>query len=318
MSRLILKSTNRLVLKKREFLISPEKYKELIHLPLEEKIRKAEVAIQEFHNFANGKIYVAFSGGKDSTVLLDIVRSLYEEVPGVFINTGLEYPEIIKFVNSKENIIHIKPKLKFQDVIEQYGYPVISKEVSRSVFQILTSKSEKLIHKRLHGVGIYKNGKLSEKWKYLLNAPFKINDICCYKLKKDPAKRFEKETKLFPIIGTMTSDSSFREQNYLKHGGCNILNNKRPLSKPLSIWTENDIWNYIKKYNLPYSTIYDKGYYRTGCMFCAFGVHLESPNKFELMEYTHPQHYKFCMEKLGLRKVLEWINENGKNIHIPF
>ena len=51
------------------------------------------------------------------------------------------------------------------------------------------------------------------------------------------------------------------------------------------------------------------GEQRTGCMFCMFGCHLEKePNRFQRMKYTHPKQYKYCMEKLKLKEVLDYIN----------
>ena len=79
---------------------------------------------------------------------------------------------------------------------------------------------------------------------------------------------------------------------------------------PLAFWTEKDIWEYIEKYNLKYSEIYDKGYTRTGCMFCMFGLNLEnSPNRFEKMKKTHPKTYDYCMKNLGLRKVIDFVEK---------
>ena len=78
-------------------------------------------------------VYVSFSGGKDSTVLLDIVRNLYPSVKSVFVDTGLEYPEIRDFVRTFDNVEWLRPKMNFRQVIEKYGYPFISKEVSECV-----------------------------------------------------------------------------------------------------------------------------------------------------------------------------------------
>ena len=58
------------------------------------KIVRSNKRIIDFYNHFDGNVYVAFSGGKDSTVLLDLVRKIYPDVPGVFVDTGLEYPEI--------------------------------------------------------------------------------------------------------------------------------------------------------------------------------------------------------------------------------
>lgn len=74
----------------------------------------------------------------------------------------------------------------------------------------------------------------------------------------------------------------------------------------MAFWLESDVWAYIKKHQIPYSSIYDMGYTRTGCMFCMFGLHLEKTNRFDLMSKTHPKIYDYCMNKLGLRKVIEY------------
>ena len=124
-------------------------------------------------------------------------------------------------------------------------------------------------------------------------------------MKKEPLNRYISETKRKAFIGTMATDSIQRKTNYLK-GGCN--NFKKGISSPLGFWTENDIWEYIKKFKIPYSKIYDKGVKRTGCMFCMFGVHLEKrPNRFELMKETHPQLYSYCIQNLGIGKMLDFI-----------
>ncbi len=276
-------------------------------LPLDIKIEKSKLRIQEWYEHWNGQVYVSFSGGKDSTVLLHLVRSLYPEVVGVFCNTGLEYPEIVKFVRETENIIIIKPKMKFKEVIEKYGYPIISKEQSQYIYEYRNTNSEINKDRRING-NKYGYGKISKKWLYLINAPFKISDYCCDKLKKNPFKKYEKETGYKPFIGSTAGESAGRRVRWLKNG-CNSFNTTRKYSEPLSFWKEEDIWEYIKLFNIKYSTIYDKGCSRTGCMFCMFGVHREKePNKFQLMKQTHPKLWNYCINKLGCGKVLDYIN----------
>ena len=103
-------------------------------LPLSAKIRMTKLRIRDWVDYwgING-VYVSFSGGKDSTVLLDIVRQMYPNIKAVFVDTGLEYPEIRDFVGTFENVEWLKPKMTFKQVIEKYGYPFISKEVSECV-----------------------------------------------------------------------------------------------------------------------------------------------------------------------------------------
>lgn len=102
-------------------------------MPLQLKIKKTQLRIREWYDHWGGEVYVSFSGGKDSTVLLDIVRSIYPDVPAVFSDTGLEYPEIKEFVKTFPNVIIVKPKYSFKEILTKYGYPIISKEVANVV-----------------------------------------------------------------------------------------------------------------------------------------------------------------------------------------
>ena len=95
---------------------------------------KVQVAIDRLRTFEPPEgYYLAFSGGKDSTVLLYIVRSLYPDIEAVFVDTGLEYPEIRKFVKTFHNVTILRPELSFDKVIQEHGYPIISKEVSETI-----------------------------------------------------------------------------------------------------------------------------------------------------------------------------------------
>ena len=105
-------------------------------LPLSIKIRMSMERIRMWvREYGEDGVYVSFSGGKDSTVLLDIVRNRmgYKDIPAVFVDTGLEYPEIREFVKGFDNVVWLKPKMQFRKVIEKYGYPFPSKEVSEAI-----------------------------------------------------------------------------------------------------------------------------------------------------------------------------------------
>lgn len=279
-------------------------------LPLSAKIKLTQMRIRQWHDHWDGDIYVAFSGGKDSTVLLDLVRDMYKNVPAVFADTGLEYPEIREFVKEFDNVTFVKPKMSFKKVIETYGYPVISKQKARYIrdLQQPTERNEKTRLLRMGKIdGKSKTSELPAKWRFLVNAPFKISEQCCDIMKKNPMKDYQKKTGRHPIVGTMAEDSSQRRMAYIKTG-CNSYKSDG-MSMPMSFWVEDDIWEYIKTKNLPYCKIYDMGERRTGCMFCMFGLYaIPGENRFDRMKRTHPAQYRYCMEKLGIRQVMEYIN----------
>lgn len=282
-------------------------------LPLEAKVVFSQNKIREFYDHLQGNVYVSFSGGKDSTVLLDLVRNLYPDVPAVFADTGLEYPEIRKFIKTIDNVIWIKPKIPFTQVIQEYGYPVLSKRTAYKIRRIRKAKKDSLTY-NYYMTGYDSKGnyspmtKMPDKWKHLIDSDIKISDQCCDIMKKEPMERYVKESGRFPIMGTMASDGESRNADYLKRG-CNVFQEQKSQGRPMSIWHDTDVWEYIKTRNLPYSKIYDTGVKRTGCCFCLFGVHLEKePNRFQLMKQTHPKLYDYCINKLGCGKVLDLIN----------
>ena len=295
--------------------------------PLWMKVERTKRRIAEWVDYyGEDGVYISFSGGKDSTVLLHLVRSLYPEIEAVFCNTGLEYPEIVKFVKDIPNVRILKPELTFKQVIDQKGYPVISKSVANTVRLARKNIEEGKDTLRVRQIkGLEVGSKFNKgKWEFLLDAPFKISDECCNEMKKKPFKKYEKETGKVPFIGTLAEESQQREAVYLKTG-CNAFNSRKPKSTPLGFWTEQDILQYIFENNLTICSVYgdvveeydllgNKNYrttgeQRTGCMFCMFGCHLEKePNRFQRMKYTHPKQYKYCMEKLNLKEVLDYIN----------
>lgn len=296
-------------------------------MSLEDKIKFSQMRIKQWVNeFGENGTYISFSGGKDSTALLHLVRSVFPNVPAVFVDTGLEYPEIKKFVKSFDNVEIIRPKMMFNQVLDKYGFPIISKEVSECVDQArkaLISDKYQYRLARIMGTALDKNGNPSKyncsKWKFLMDAPFKISNQCCTVMKKTPARLYHRQTGRVPIIGTMAVESRLRTKQYLKQG-CNGFENKIPTSTPIAFWTEQDILAYLRKFNLPIASVYGEikeledgtlittGCQRTGCMFCGYGCHLEKePNRFQRMKETHPIQYDYIINKLGMGEVLDFI-----------
>lgn len=308
---------------------------------LDDKWQRSLAKIGEWYARWYNEVYVSFSGGKDSTVLADICafwcKCIGATLYLVFVNTGLEYPEIQKFVKEYAQYLRdkheievvldiIRPEMRFDEVIKKYGYPLISKEVSQNIYEGRGKPSTKAYKKFVEDSEVAKryNGQFSlSRWKPLLDSDIPISHHCCNVMKKKPAKKYEKTTGRKPLIATLAEESRLRETKWIKHG-CNAFDAVRPLSVPMSFWTEQDVLLYIKQEKLPIASVYGDiayefepeqmriedfgiscgaaerlcttGCYRTGCIFCAFGCHLDrSPSRFEKLKETHPRQYEYCI-----------------------
>ena len=102
-------------------------------LPLDKKVILSKQRIKQWYEYWDGNVFISFSGGKDSTVLKHLVDSMYDDVPAVFVNTGLEFMDIQSFAR-KAGAEFVRPKMNFRDVITTYGYPIISKEVAEAIY----------------------------------------------------------------------------------------------------------------------------------------------------------------------------------------
>lgn len=280
-------------------------------LNLDQKILISQTKIIEYYQRLDGKVYISFSGGKDSVVLLDVVRKIYPNVKGVFVDTGLEFPEIKEFVKTIDNIETIYPtdrngkRRTFKDIICQFGYPFPNKEQAGYIYEYRTTKSDKLREKKKFEPK--KNFCIANKNMYLTKTDFICSNKCCVAMKKNPFHKYEKRTGLSPIIGSLAEESLLRSTQWFKNG-CNSYSDNKNISNPLSIWTTQDILLYIRKYNLNYcKEIYgdinenDDGMLyltkrdRTGCVFCCFGIEQDKVNRFKELKKSHPKLYDYCI-----------------------
>lgn len=318
-------------------------------LSLDLKIRMTQMRIKDWYEYWDGQVYVSISGGKDSQVLAHIVKQMYDAVPLVFVNTGLEYDSVrLKGMELADEVL--RPEMSFVEVIKKYGYPIISKPVSNTVYGAKkgTTRYEKMMGTFINP----KTGKLSQynypKYKFLLNAPFKISDKCCDEMKKKTANNYEKKNHSHPYIGMLAEESKKRRDAWMKTG-CNAFTKKCPQSQPMAFWTEQDILQYIKRYELEIAEIYgdivytdDDGMFydndlfsqdmkltttgakRTGCVFCLFGITQDTDRLLKLKE-AEPKKYDYVMrggkfdengmwiphQGLGYKFVIDWLNKNG-------
>jgi len=329
-----------------DFKHTPEDLKTLQSYTLERKITITQVRVTEWYMRHDNNVYVSFSGGKDSTVLADIVAKICQQndwkLRLVYCDTGLEYPEIKNFVRMFKGWLRetyqievelniVKPTKRFYEVVKEYGYPIISKYISGLIHRARKPNPPRSVVHAMNN-GYDKQCFNIGKWVYLMEAPFQISDTCCSYLKKNPLNYGYRYG--YPITGVMAVEGQQRRQSWLKNG-CNNFDSKKPISNPLGFWKEQDILQYIRRCKVPIASIYGDiveewtsykrkenkptgklvltGEQRTGCMFCAFGVHLEKePNRFQRMKITHPKQHEYCMKPLeegglGMAEVLDYI-----------
>lgn len=327
-------------------------------LPLQAKIQMTRQRIRAWiDEFGEDGVYVSFSGGKDSTVLLDIVRKDYPNIEAVFVNTGLEYPSVRQFALSKENVTELRPSMNFRDVIIKYGYPVISKEVSRNVGDVQKLGKQCFAYRMFDGSiagSVYDKSNYS----YLINSPFKTSSKCCDVMKKNPLHKASKKKK--PITAQMADESRQRLSQWIQNG-CNAFDLKSPISNPMSFWTEQDVFTYIHTYNLAIADAYGQvvvkndgvdgqiniydylgdyrgcqyettGCKRTGCIFCGFGITQDKQRFVRLFEqepklcdyvmrggeFSESGMWQPSKDGLGYWFALEWLNVHGNlGIGIP-
>lgn len=311
-------------------------------LPLEEKkrwvIERYLDYVEVFHKVG---VYKAFSAGKDSQVMKHIIdqlhagnmsdllrheyRVLYKHFvegkpspPDVFCDTGLEFPEIRKHCKTFPGVVWLKPAMNWMDVVQNVGYLIGSKLTSRKIHDIRNPTGNNEATRHLYLTGQRSDGsqsnsaKLPKFWQGLINAPFNVSHKCCDIFKKDPFKLYEKKTGRMPITATTAKESDMRRFSYLKTG-CNSFEG-HVISRPMSIWTTEDMWAYAEQAGIRFCEIYYEreveyteddgkvikvvvpGEEQTGCMFCMVGPPTVIKDRWSRMKITHNKAFKFMMD----------------------
>lgn len=282
---------------------------------LPQKIDHSLGVIEAFASWFDGKVYVSFSGGKDSVVMLSLVELIIPNVQCVFVMTGCESPSVCRFIREQQqhhNIEIIRPEKTLRQVFAEYGFPLVSKRTAHDIECVRRNPYCKSSRNKLW---LGNPHHIPERWMYLLNEPYQVSARCCFWLKHQPAYEYHKRTGLNPYIGLLASESYQRTLGYIQQGGCNVFEvsgKNHPRSLPLAIWTDDDVWAYIRDRRLSLPDIYEQGAIRTGCMGCGFGAHLNSSG-IDTMQRLWPKWYDMVMnyENNGirygdaLRKVIE-------------
>lgn len=340
--------------------------------PIDYKIESARSAIAAAVSSSRHRAALAFSAGKDSTVLADLIRRFFPEfwlrLHLIYGDTGVEYPECVKFWDrmvlewSLGGRAHVakagrteRPQLKYESqraiwdwlrrsgriaevlkddgklkntwslekylseyerpdelrfwpsgtrksyrwCTDQYGWPLLGKAFSKLMARRINIDTFLAFSSSKSG-----NAQLLNYYDVLKRV--KISQACCLFLKKEPAKRVQRQLDVDLIFkGLLASESRSRAKNFLSRGYL-FEGAKQDYLKgdpffhcqPLAVWTDEDIWDYIRRFDVPYSPLYDMGYRdksgtfhkikRNGCMGCGTDL-LYSNNHMAMLRRTHPR-----------------------------
>lgn len=285
-------------------------------------------------------------GGLDSITLLIFLRKeCMLDVPAVSVS-ALE-DKSIQAIHKQLGVEALKPIKSKVEVIKEYGYPILSKEIANKI-NLLQNPSEDnktVRHAIITGetgeYGGYRSGtrmQLSRRWLELFGGyenetegvnykipDFKVSDKCCYYLKEKPCDDWAKEHNSVPYLGLMASEGGRRAKSLMMNG-CNYFGKTTIRSAPFAIFSRQDLLQLALDLNVPVPEIYGEilrdpegNLYttkaqRTGCSMCGFGIQLEKrPHRFDLLRKTNPKEWEFWMYKQGWGHVLDYIGVEWEN-----
>lgn len=280
--------------------------------------------VREWREAFDGMVYIALSGGKDSCVMADLIWSEYPDIPAVFCDTGNELDSVVELIHEMiedgRPIEIIKPEISFWEVVEKYGWPILSKNICMGINRFINTKS--FLQKKLRAFGGINptSGKKQQRTiplKYhfvlrlVLAKKLRVTSKCCGELKIKPFVKYEKRTGRRPFVGIMAEDSKNRRDSFVKRG-CNAFKGNKGESRPIIFWTEQDILHYAREKFVKMASAYGEmrngvlymqeqlpdgtwkmcGDDRTGCKFCMLGIDMKKgKNRIQRLGEREPHSY---------------------------
>jgi 3'-phosphoadenosine 5'-phosphosulfate sulfotransferase (PAPS reductase)/FAD synthetase len=258
---------------------------------IEGKIKYAHRILDMIFSKHNKPI-ICWSGGKDSTAVLHLCRLYKPDIPVIYSDSGVDFPETRQFIKHLANkwnlnIYIAKPKKgeSFWDCVKNYGWPIFSKSISANVEKALRSRNIR--------------DQMSPLEKILAKNDIRISTRCCYFVREKPSKAIEKALNAdIKILGLTALESRARVRLWVDHGdyyyvkhyfGKNVGIWK---ANPISIWTDKDVWKYHKINSIPHCKLYDMGHKRNGCWPCAMGIR---NGQLKRLRQSHPKLFKYLI-----------------------
>ena len=301
--------------------------------PYEQKVEHAKRRAKEFYDEVTqnlgANVHVSV-GGLDSITLLIFIRKYVDpDIPGISVSAVEDIGN--QKVHRELGVISLKPYKSMKAVLNEFGFPVISKEKAAKIqtLQNPTEKNQTVRHAIMTGEtgkqGGYRTGtrmKLPQKWLELFGgpenekygthyktAPFKVSSDCCYYMKEKPCDDWAKKNNSYPYLGLMASEGGRREKS-LMINGCNYYGKTTIRSCPFAIFTRQDILQLALDLEVPVPSAYGEivrdpdgtlrttRAQRTGCSMCGFGIHIEKrPHRFDRLKEDNPRAWEYWMKE---------------------
>ena len=303
-------------------------------LPYEGKISHATRMAKDFYNTitspcgeyaANCHVSV---GGLDSITLLCFLRHIGIDIPAISVSVLEDKGN--QEIHKQLGVISISPYMGKAKVLQELGFPVVSKAKANKINYLLTPNSEKQTF--IHAI---MTGDMGAQGHFQHSNKIKVSSRCCYYMKEKPADDWAKEHNSYPYLGLMASEGGQRELGLMKNG-CNYYGKSTVRSCPFAIFTRQDLLQLALDLNVPIpraygeikraddGTLYTTRAQRTGCSMCGFGIHMEKrPHRFDRLREDNPKEWEYWMyncctdsngEKYGWGRVLDYIGVEWEDI----
>ena len=267
--------------------------------PYELKVKRARLRIREWRNTCreNGKECAVSVGGLDSITLLALCREeLGEKLKGISVSV-LEDNSIQK-VHREMGVIRIKPLKAKPQILQEFGFPVLSKLIAAKIERLQTPGDDSPIVKAYMTGDMGAWGHFGHNDKFKLPdtyvelfgglyadfrpdlqckcANFKVSDKCCFWLKELPVQKYQEENDIWPFLGLMQSEGGRRQYSLRMHG-CNYVGKSTARSCPFNYFSRQDLLQLALdlKVHVPeiygeiqrdeYGMLHTTGAQRTGC-----------------------------------------------------